>query len=33
VSGALAETSNFALTALFGLGDINRGGAQAWASW
>jgi hypothetical protein len=26
--GALTETSNFALMALFGLGAINRGGAR-----
>jgi hypothetical protein len=31
VSGALAETSSFAPTALFSLWAINRGGARAWA--
>jgi hypothetical protein len=31
VSGAVAETGSFAPTALFGLGAINRGGAQRWA--
>jgi hypothetical protein len=31
VSGALAETSSFAPTALLGLGAINKGGAWAWA--
>jgi hypothetical protein len=30
VSDALAETSSFAPMALFGLGAINRGGAQAF---
>jgi hypothetical protein len=29
VSDALAEISSFAPTALFGLGAINRGGAQS----
>jgi hypothetical protein len=32
MSGALIETSSFAPMALFGLGAINRGGAQPWAS-
>jgi hypothetical protein len=31
MSGALAETSCFAPTALLGLGAINKGRAQAWA--
>jgi len=33
VFSALIETSSFAPTALFGLGAINRGGAQAWAGY